>query len=255
MGISNNDTDISDESHAGDSHADNVDDGQPIQLKSCPRCKTPIRKSLRYGNVIKQQLNDIEKVKEKLLGEKNELERRKERLYGRHSKMHFMLDKPEWLRLERSIRTLNSEWMAAVLENKLTLLERFFDTRKKMKSILGKMSQEVFSENGLQGKFEFYLTESKLLCYGRSFRGRIRTTPAEKAFRVDNLAIPIRQVDRLSGPIESFVSILTKGGEVKRRGMVLFKGAVSVPVIFRVCLGFLYCIRCIKTQELCTFIF
>ena len=73
MGISNDDNDASDESHAGDSHADTVDDSQPIQLKSCPRCKTPIRKSLRYGNVIKQQLNDIEKVKEKLLGDKNEL--------------------------------------------------------------------------------------------------------------------------------------------------------------------------------------
>lgn len=156
MGISNEDTDVSDESHA-----DTVDDSQPIQLKSCPRCKTPIRKSLRYGNVIKEQLNDIEKVKEKLLGEKDELERKKGRLHCRHSKMRFMLDEPEWLRLDRSIGKLNSEWMAAVLENKLTLFERFFDTRKKTKSILGKMSREVFSENGLQGKFELYLTRSK----------------------------------------------------------------------------------------------
>ena len=156
MGILNDDTEVSDESHA-----DTVDDSQPIQLKSCPLCKTPIRKSLRYGNVIKQQLNDIEEVKEKLLGEKGELVRKKERLYDRHSNMRFMLDDPDWLRLERSILKLNSEWMAAVLENKLTLLELFCDTRKKMKSILGKMSREVFSENGLQGKFEFYLTKSK----------------------------------------------------------------------------------------------
>lgn len=69
-----------------------------------------------------------------------------------------MLEEPDWLKLKRSILRLNSEWMAAVLENKLTLLERFCDTRKKMKSILGKMSQEVFSENNLQGKFEFYLS-------------------------------------------------------------------------------------------------
>lgn len=173
MGISNGDTDVSDESHAGDSHADTVDESQPIQLKSCPRCKTPIRKSLRYGNVIKQQLNDIEKVKEKLLGEKDELERKKERLYDRHSSMRFMLEDSDWQRLERSICKLNSEWMAAVLENKLTLLERLCNTRKKMKSILGKMSWEVLSENGLQGKFEFYLTKSKPLCYGRSFCGGI----------------------------------------------------------------------------------
>ena len=163
MGISNDDNDVSDESHADDSHADTVDDSQPIQLKSCPRCKTPIRKSLRYGNVIKQQLNDIEKVKEKLLGDKNELERKKKHLQDRHRNMRLMLDEQDWPRLERSIWKLNSDWMAAVLENKLTLLERFCHTRKKMKSILGKMPREVFSENGLQGKFEFHLTRSKPL--------------------------------------------------------------------------------------------
>lgn len=116
-----------------------------------------------------------------MLGEKDELERKKERLYDRHSSMRsmrdsnmrFMLEDSDWQRLERSICKLNSEWMAAVLENKLTLLERLCNTRKKMKSILGKMSWEVLSENGLQGKFEFYLTKSKPLCYGRSFCGEI----------------------------------------------------------------------------------
>ena len=109
MGISNDDNDVSDESHADDSHADTVDDSQPIQLKSCPRCKTPIRKSLRYGNVIKQQLNDIEKVEEKLLGDKNELERRKKHLQDRHRNMRLMLDEQDWQRLERSISKLNSD--------------------------------------------------------------------------------------------------------------------------------------------------
>ncbi len=37
-----------------------------IQLKACPKCKTPIRKSLRYGNVIKKVLRDIETVKNKV---------------------------------------------------------------------------------------------------------------------------------------------------------------------------------------------
>ena len=35
-----------------------------IQLKSCPKCKTPIRKSLRYGNIIKKVKRDIESIKE-----------------------------------------------------------------------------------------------------------------------------------------------------------------------------------------------
>ena len=34
-----------------------------IQMKRCPRCSVSIRRSLRYGNIIKQQLRDIEEVK------------------------------------------------------------------------------------------------------------------------------------------------------------------------------------------------
>ena len=34
-----------------------------IQLKSCPKCKTAIRRNLRYGSIIKTQLRDIEVIK------------------------------------------------------------------------------------------------------------------------------------------------------------------------------------------------
>ncbi|XP_066288823.1 NFX1-type zinc finger-containing protein 1-like [Branchiostoma lanceolatum] len=36
-----------------------------IQLGTCPKCKTPIRRNLRYGNIIKKTLAMIEKVKRK----------------------------------------------------------------------------------------------------------------------------------------------------------------------------------------------
>jgi len=39
-----------------------------IQFKSCPKCKTSVRRSLRYGNVIKQTLRDMEEVKKNILG-------------------------------------------------------------------------------------------------------------------------------------------------------------------------------------------
>ena len=38
-----------------------------IQFKCCPKCKTSVRRSLRYGNVIKQTVCDMEKVKEKIM--------------------------------------------------------------------------------------------------------------------------------------------------------------------------------------------
>jgi len=40
-----------------------------IQFKSCPKCKTIVRRSLRYGNIIKQTLHDMEKVKQKMNGD------------------------------------------------------------------------------------------------------------------------------------------------------------------------------------------
>jgi hypothetical protein len=40
-----------------------------IGLKQCPRCKVAIRRSLRYGRVVKQALRDIQNVKGKMLEE------------------------------------------------------------------------------------------------------------------------------------------------------------------------------------------
>ena len=38
-----------------------------VQLKRCPKCSTPIRTSLRYGNIIKKILADFELIKRKIL--------------------------------------------------------------------------------------------------------------------------------------------------------------------------------------------
>ena len=40
-----------------------MDVKEAIQFKECPKCKTPIRRSLRYGNIVKGTLCDIEKIK------------------------------------------------------------------------------------------------------------------------------------------------------------------------------------------------
>lgn len=158
MGISNGDADVKDEGQAEGSHADMPGDsrGEEIQLKACPRCKTAIRRSLRYGNVIKQQLHDIEKVKAKLLGNSNVLEEKKSRLYSRATtKLAFMYANvpTEWVEVKNSILELKSEWMAAVLENRMTLLERFCDVKRKMRRILSEVSPEICTKNNLQCEF------------------------------------------------------------------------------------------------------
>ena len=49
--------------------AQETSDGKDVdvQLKRCPRCSTPIRTSLRYGNIIKKILADFEIIKRKIL--------------------------------------------------------------------------------------------------------------------------------------------------------------------------------------------
>jgi len=45
----------------------NQEDPSEVQFKVCPKCKTPIRRSLRYGNAIKKTLADVEQIKRKQL--------------------------------------------------------------------------------------------------------------------------------------------------------------------------------------------
>ena len=47
--------------------AETTHDGKPVvvQFKLCPKCRVPIRTSLRYGNIIKKILADFERIKQK----------------------------------------------------------------------------------------------------------------------------------------------------------------------------------------------
>ena len=132
-----------------------------IQLKSCPRCKAPIRRSLRYGNVIKQQLQNIEEVKKKVIGHSSELEEAKERLNRRLIDLTKQFDQEikmeEWKRFERRVDRMSKGIMAAVTENQVTLMERYCRMSDKLKqSLLNDVARrEASSESRLEGKTFF----------------------------------------------------------------------------------------------------
>lgn len=46
-----------------------------VQLKLCPKCRVPIRISLRYGNIIKKILADFERIKQNIVPDKGPGER------------------------------------------------------------------------------------------------------------------------------------------------------------------------------------
>lgn len=145
-----------------DTTNDDSDDRHEIQLKSCPRCKTTIRRSLRYGNVIKQQRHDIEQVKRKVRGESDEVIKTKERLetrlIGLKGTFNGEDEMKEWKRLERSLRRMSkgSKTSAVVTENQVTLMERFCVMSQKLKdNLLSVPRSQVNTQSRLEGTFMF----------------------------------------------------------------------------------------------------
>lgn len=61
-------TSLDDWVSATDSEAPGV-----VKFKTCPKCRTPIRKSLRYSNQVKETLKDVEEIKRKQLVPKGAL--------------------------------------------------------------------------------------------------------------------------------------------------------------------------------------
>ena len=77
-----------------------------VKLKECPKCKTPIRISYRYADIVKEKLADVELVK-KLLNEEEqqyqELTKRLER------KTHSLVRKYPDFRLRKALSETDSE--------------------------------------------------------------------------------------------------------------------------------------------------
>ncbi|GIY60264.1 NFX1-type zinc finger-containing protein 1 [Caerostris darwini] len=59
----------------------NAESKREIQMKCCPKCKTVIRKNLRFGNIVKSCLEDIEKVKKITYGDKTHNTQKQKDLY------------------------------------------------------------------------------------------------------------------------------------------------------------------------------
>ena len=117
-----------------------------IQMKRCPRCRKSIRLSLRYGNIIKQQLRDIEKVK-MIMRQKTDQElstklkqlRDRVDLFSRGQEDYINLWQPFFSKVK-------TDAMAAKLENRILLMERIGSLTKRM------WKNPDLPENVCQGK-------------------------------------------------------------------------------------------------------
>ncbi|KAL0977888.1 hypothetical protein UPYG_G00162780 [Umbra pygmaea] len=118
------------ESTAMDKYMENQQDTQEqvaIKLKECPRCRTPIRRNLRYGVHVNQSLAEIEKVKEKINGVQKDIEAQKAILLQQWSDNNYVLNdlSDEYFqimdKLMASHLTVKDLW---IIENQMAFLEK-----------------------------------------------------------------------------------------------------------------------------------
>ena len=110
--------------------AEATDDGKPIdvQLKCCPRCNTPIRTSLRYGNIIKKILADFEQIKRKILLDKGQRDQEVRRLKLKVQKIDDFPEDKEKIIKSLGHKNLTDE-QVNVVENQISFLS-FLQTLK-----------------------------------------------------------------------------------------------------------------------------
>ena len=99
------------------------DDGKAVnvQLKRCPKCSTPIRTSLRYGNIVKKILADFEKIKRKILLGKQQREQAVSGLSLKAQKIKLFPEDQKKLEKSLLLKNLTDE-QVNVFENQISLL-------------------------------------------------------------------------------------------------------------------------------------
>lgn len=138
-----------------DKSEDDSTDSHVIQMKRCPLCRKTIRCSLRYGNVIRQQLQDIEKVKNEIRTKSSPELPNKALLLVR---LTTLLTEPNAdnhqniRRLIRGVVKAVDGLQARILENKAMLMERYCLMTEKLEKSLKILPGELCAANFFNGE-------------------------------------------------------------------------------------------------------
>ena len=128
-----------------------------IDLKACPRCKTPIRTAPRYGNVVRERLRDIEEVKRIIRGDPAAVNRERDDLRSKLRKTKLG-DERLSQRFERRLMGAGDIPALTDVENRLNLAATRFNLKRSLVEWpLRKVSRQV------EVKCDFLLSELRSL--------------------------------------------------------------------------------------------
>ncbi|KAB5584014.1 hypothetical protein PHYPO_G00102520 [Pangasianodon hypophthalmus] len=123
-------------------------DQRAIRLKECPRCRTPIRRNVRYGAHINRSLAEIEKVKEQINGLQSDIQNKQNELqlllekkdnFKEHLPVEYLIITE---RLQKSGLSLLDLWYQ---ENLITFLESLGKLIKMQKDHMSSVMEDLFS--------------------------------------------------------------------------------------------------------------
>lgn len=132
----------------------NEDDSTVIKLNDCPRCRTPIRKSLRYGAMIKKSLGEIEKVKKLVQGDAEKKKQSVKKLVSLLYTQSIIAEQFPDMH-DNLLFSLHSSappitlYNLTVIENKIAFLCRLAELKR----------QEIKLNLSMKGKFNTKLSE------------------------------------------------------------------------------------------------
>ncbi len=202
-----------------DSQQANAGEQVAIKLKECPKCRTPIRKNLRYGSHVNRSLAEIEMVKMKINGHQADIEEHRKALQNRWKNdllLHEMDRQMEYMhisdRLERTYLTANDLW---ILENKMDFLVRVAKQRKIQNKNLSLLQKhrlrkyveefELWLNNGYQ-KF----TDQQVFDLQRELQ---RLTLLTELSARCHMADKRERNDKLPSEVQTIREVLEKSGQ------------------------------------------
>ncbi|XP_073324275.1 NFX1-type zinc finger-containing protein 1 [Pagrus major] len=204
-----------------------------IKLKQCPKCRTPIRKNLRYGSHINSSLAQIEMVKMKINGDQADIKKQRKTLqkqwkdnlltYAMDDQYAFMNIKSQ---LERSYLTANDLW---VVENKMDFLVRVAKLEKIQKENM--LLSQSFTLEKYLSQFVRWLSRSYVKFTDQQVHDLQRelqriTLLTEINVRCD-MAYKRGQSTNIQSEVQKIRQVLEKSGQFTERDQDRVKDAMK----------------------------
>uniref|UniRef100_A0A8C2WIA0 Zinc finger NFX1-type containing 1 n=1 Tax=Cyclopterus lumpus TaxID=8103 RepID=A0A8C2WIA0_CYCLU len=203
-----------------------------IKLKECPKCKTPIRKNLRYGSHINRCLAEIEMVKLKINGCQANLEKHRKTLRKQWADNHpllKMLCQKDHMQISDRLKKCVLAKDLLILENQMDFLIKVAKLKKIQREKLSATQRSTLGEH-----FEEFVrwlnnpgqrfTEQQVFDLQRELQ---RITLLTELHARCHMAGTRGQSDKIQSEVQTITEVLEKHGQFTEQAQHLVREAMK----------------------------